>query len=55
MEDTRTFTEIFAVVKYKLEHRLPMMGAKEEWFDDIITDAAELFGNDFIFSENNNA
>ena len=49
MEDTRTFTEIFAVVKYKIAHDLPMMTAKEEWFEDVITDATELFGSDFIF------
>ena len=44
MEDKRTFTEIFAVVKYKIEHNLPMMTAKEELMEDFINDWAEIFG-----------
>lgn len=55
MEDKRSFTEVFAVVKYKIEHKIPMMTAKEEWCEDIINDAVELFGYDFVFSESNNA
>lgn len=48
MEDNRTFTEIFAVVKYKIEHNIPMMTAKEEWCEDIIKDWAEIFGYETI-------
>lgn len=55
MEDKRSFTEVFAVVKYKILKKIPMMTAKEEWCEDIINDAVELFGNEFIFSESNNA
>ena len=48
MEDTRTFSEIFAVVKYKIEHRLPMITAKEELMQDFISDWVEIFGYDTI-------
>lgn len=44
MGDQRTFTEIFAVVKYKIEHNLPMTTAKEELMEDFINDWAENFG-----------
>ena len=44
MEDKRTFTEIFAVVKYKIAHDLPMMTAKEELMQDFIKEWAENFG-----------
>lgn len=44
MEDQRTFTEIFAVVKYKIEHNEPMMTAKEELMEDFIKEWAEDFG-----------
>jgi len=43
MEDQRTFTEIFAVVKYKIAHNLPMTTAKEELMEDFINDWAENF------------
>ena len=44
MEDTRTFTETFAVVKYKIAHDLPMMTAREELMEDFIKEWAEDFG-----------
>lgn len=44
MEDKRSFTEVFAVVKYKIEHNLPMMTAKEELCEDFIKEWAEDFG-----------
>lgn len=46
MGDERTFTEVFAVVKYKIEHNLPMTTAKEELMEDIIKDWAKFFGYD---------
>ena len=48
MGDTRTFTEIFAVVKYKIEHNLPMTTAKEELMEDFINDWSENFGFESI-------
>ena len=48
MEDTRTFTEIFAVVKYKIAHDLPMMTAREELMEDFINDWVENFGYESI-------
>ena len=51
--DTRTFAEVFSDVKDKLEKGIPMLTAKEEWCEDVILDAVELFGYDFIFSESN--
>lgn len=44
MEDNRTFTEIFAAVKYKIEHNIPMMTAKEELMEDFIEEWSENFG-----------
>lgn len=46
MEDDRTFTEVFTVVKYKIEHNLPMTTVKEELMEDFIKDWAETFGYD---------
>lgn len=48
MEDKRTFTEIFAVVKYKIEHNIPMSTAKEELMEDFINDWIENFGNNQV-------
>lgn len=44
MDDKRTFTEVFAVVIYKIGHNLPMTTAKEEMMEDFIKDWAEVFG-----------
>lgn len=44
MEDKRSFTEVFAVVKYKIEHNLPMTTAKEELMNDFIEDWSEIYG-----------
>lgn len=49
MEDKRSFDEVFAAVKYKIEHKLPMLTAKEEYVEEVITDAVDLFGYNFIF------
>ena len=43
-----SFTETFAIVKYKLSKNKPMMSAKEEMMDDFIKDWAELFGYDSV-------
>lgn len=51
MNDERTFTEVFAVVKYKLEKGIPMTTAKEEWCEDIIADAVDTFDYDFVFGK----
>ena len=48
MDDKRSFTEVFAVVKYKIEHSLPMATAKEELMEDFINDWAENFGYETI-------
>lgn len=42
--DERSFTEIFAVVKYKIQNNLPMTTAKEELMEDFIKKWAEDFG-----------
>ena len=49
MEDTRDFDEVFAAVKYKVINKMPMMTAREKFVEDVIKDAVELFGYDFIF------
>lgn len=51
MEDTRSFTEVFAAVKYKVLNKLPMSTAKEEFVEQMIIDAVDTFGYDFIFGE----
>ena len=49
MEDTRDFDEVFAAVKYKILNKIPMSTAKEKFVEDIIKDAVDSFGYDFIF------
>ena len=48
MEDTRQLTDVLAVVKYKITNKLPMMTAREKFVEQMIKDAVELFGYDFI-------
>lgn len=43
MEDTRTFTEVFAAVKYKVLNKLPMSTAKEELMENFIKDWVDAF------------
>lgn len=49
MEDTRTFEEVLAAVKYDIVNKYPIITAKEEFVEDVINDAVELFGYDFIY------
>ena len=51
MEDTRSFDEVFVAVKYKIQNRLQMMTAKEKLVEQMIMDAVDAFGYDFIFSK----
>ena len=44
MEDTRSFTEVFAVVKYKITNNLPMATAKEELMENLVKDWVDAFG-----------
>ena len=44
MEDTRTFTEVFAVVVYKIKNELPMTTAREELMENFIKDWTDSFG-----------
>ena len=50
MEDTRKLTEVFAAVKYKILNKMPMSTAKEKLVEQIIMDAVDAFGYDFIYS-----
>lgn len=43
MEDTRTFTEVFAAVKYKVLNKLTMSTAKEELMENFIKDWVDAF------------
>lgn len=43
MVDTRTFTEVFAVVKYKIINKLPMSTAREELMENFIKDWVDAF------------
>lgn len=49
MEDTRSFDEVFAAVKYKVINKVPMANAKEEFVYQMIMDAVDAFGYNFIF------
>lgn len=53
MEDTRSFDEVFAAVKYKIiykiTNRIPMSTAKEKFVERMIMDAVDAFGYGFIF------
>lgn len=44
MEDTRSFTEVFAAVRYKVLNKLPMMTASEELMENFIKDWVDAFG-----------
>ena len=50
MEDTRSFDEVFVAVKYKIINKMPMLTAKEKFVEQIIMDAVDAFGYDFIYS-----
>lgn len=43
MVDTRTFTEVFAAVKYKVLNKLPMLTAREELMETFIKDWVDAF------------
>lgn len=47
-EQNQTFTETLAIVKYKIENKIPMAAAKEELVEDFINDWAEIFGYNTI-------
>lgn len=43
-KDERTFTEVFAAVKYKITNNIPMATAKEELMESFLQEWAEDFG-----------
>lgn len=43
MEDKRSFTEVFAAVKYKVLNKLPMSTAREELMENFIKDWVDAF------------
>lgn len=46
-----TLDEVIAVVKGKIAAGIPMMTAKEEFVEDVLTDAVDLFGYSFVYGE----
>ena len=44
MVDTRTFTEVFAAVVYKIKNNLPMTTAREELMENFVKDWTDAFG-----------
>lgn len=44
MEDTRSFDEVFAAVKYKIINKMPMLTAREELMEKFIKDWIHTFG-----------
>lgn len=53
MEDIRQLTDVLAAVKYKILNKVPMSTSKEKFVEQMIMDAVDAFGYDFIFSESN--
>ena len=49
MEDTRSFDEVLVAVKYKILNKMPMSTNKEKLVEQMIMDAVDAFGYDFIF------
>lgn len=49
MEDTRQLTDVLAAVKYKIINKVPMSTEKEKFVYQMIMDAVDAFGYDFIF------
>ena len=49
MEDTRSFDEVLVAVKYKIINKMPMLTAKEKLVEQMIMDAVDAFGYDFIY------
>lgn len=49
MEDKRSFDEVFVAVKYKILNKIPMLTAKEKLVEQMIMDAVDAFGYDFVF------
>ena len=52
MEDTRSFDEVLVAVKYKIINKMPMLTDKEKLVEQMIMDAVDAFGYDFIFYSN---
>lgn len=51
LDQQLTFGDVFAIVKGKMANKLPMTTAKEEFLEDVIEDAVDLFGYSFVFGE----
>ena len=51
LDQQLTFGDVFAIVKGKMANKLPMTTAKEEFLEDVIEDAVDLFGYDFVFGK----
>ena len=51
MEDTRKLTDVLAAVKYKIINKVPMATSKEKFVEQMIMDAVDAFGYNFIFGE----
>ena len=49
MEDTRSFDEVFVAVKYKILNKIPMSTSKEKFVEQMIMDAVDAFGYDFVY------
>ena len=49
MEDTRSFDEVLVAVKYKIINKLPMATEKEKLVEQMIMDAVDAFGYDFVY------
>ena len=49
MEDTRSFDEVFVAVKYKILNKIPMSTNKEKFVEQMIMDAVDAFGYDFVY------
>lgn len=50
-DQSSTLAEVIAVVKGKMAAGMPMMTAKEEFVEDFLTEAVDLFGYNFVYGD----
>lgn len=49
-----TIDDVIAIVKFKIANNVPMLTAKEEFVEDLLKDAVDTFGYEFVFGKNKN-
>lgn len=50
-EPEQSLDDVIAVVKYKIANNVPMLTAREEFVEDLLKDAVDTFGYEFVFGK----